>query len=343
MLLRLSLLFSLTILAHTTPQSTAKSRDKPRRRFVGLLIGKGLKALRYAAVSTAQASGRVSLALRTRISVFRAKRRYYRDKKKADELDRDNIHGSPPTLKPPRNNWWWWLCCCCGCVCCKGGSSCLPGAGPGFGAAFDCILPRSLWVPNTPSIAALLMEDISDDVNSTSLSSSSSNIPVTSSAATKKTGFMGRWTKTTEVNQNWALELLGYTKVQRAIIERVRLPLDIQLSNASFVVRTCGIRTFHTSYPLDGREICYPRRDGRPGHCRAKILRYSNETVVLSLDWDEPHGGRNIQTYKIQHATGDSEQQRNVLLVENKITLKTPDRANRSQVTSHVKFKRMIR
>eukprot|EP00468_Gymnochlora_sp_CCMP2014_P000521 CAMPEP_0167743008 /NCGR_PEP_ID=MMETSP0110_2-20121227/1767_1 /TAXON_ID=629695 /ORGANISM="Gymnochlora sp., Strain CCMP2014" /LENGTH=106 /DNA_ID=CAMNT_0007627311 /DNA_START=322 /DNA_END=642 /DNA_ORIENTATION=- len=105
------------------------------------------------------------------------------------------------------------------------------------------------------------------------------------------------------------------------------------MTNESFIVRTANLRGYHTSYPLNGDQITYPRRDGRPGFCRAKIKSRSNGTIVLDLDWDQPHGGRNLQTYRATEDGG--------LLIENKIILKENGRTGQEQtVTYYVSFRR---
>mmetsp|Transcript_34471 Transcript_34471/g.83376 ORF Transcript_34471/g.83376 Transcript_34471/m.83376 type:complete len:425 (+) Transcript_34471:116-1390(+) len=318
----------------------SEDSPNPKKRFGIRALGRGV---RHIVGSTAGATKRITRGVRSGISRFIARRRQRRLSREEAmwesgviEIDGENV---------PISSSGSFLCCCCQAV-----RNTIWGS-RGVRRAFDCILPQSLWFPNVlPNLA------VKDWTNYTKTSSTG--------------GFSGRWVKIASLNQNWALALLGYTRVQRAIIERVSIPLDIQMTNNSFVVRTQGFRSFHTEYPLNGQEITYSRRDGRPGNCRARVVSKTNNTVTLHLDWDNPFGGENIQTYRLKatkedHAKSignndkkdyeDLNDEKNPLicsrlLIENKIrlilkkcngtNLRTGD-SNSQEVTSYVEFRRV--
>ena len=256
-----------------------------------------------------------------------------------------------------------WLSGCFGCLCCRGPKlnclspriSCLHLGSPRLRAAYDCILPRSLWVPNVPSSAASFRFRYARLVNATNWLRNNKI-----GGDGHKYGFDGRWVKVAAVNENWALSVLGYSRMQRAIIERFSMPLDIQVDNSSFTITVNNMKAFESKYPFDGKTVIYPRRDGRTGLCRAKVLSYTNDTFKVHLDWDKPFAGENIQTYKLTTSetagqvpnnpnngpntdtatatTSKNTEQR--LMIENKITLKGTGAVAQRSATSYVEFKR---
>ncbi|GAB5367104.1 hypothetical protein AAMO2058_001200600 [Amorphochlora amoebiformis] len=198
--------------------------------------------------------------------------------------------------------------------------TCIPGAGPQLLAGLEGVLPRSLWVPNIPAMGGrLAMSAVSAFMGSARSKNLSSD-----ASSTSDDGMTGRWVKVAALNENSVLSRLGYSRLQRAVIEKLSVPLDIELTSSNFIVKTNTLRSFHTRYPLDGQEISYSRRDGRPGNCRAKVVTATNDSIVLHLDWDHPFGGWNIQTYRIQYPEQDTFSTKiltKTLIVENKITL----------------------
>eukprot|EP00471_Norrisiella_sphaerica_P006462 CAMPEP_0184490284 /NCGR_PEP_ID=MMETSP0113_2-20130426/17465_1 /TAXON_ID=91329 /ORGANISM="Norrisiella sphaerica, Strain BC52" /LENGTH=353 /DNA_ID=CAMNT_0026874081 /DNA_START=196 /DNA_END=1258 /DNA_ORIENTATION=+ len=291
--------------------------DQGRKGSAGRRFRNGLRKARGVALGSFKATGRLFRFVRKGIAEARERRRRRLiQRKHAGENDKEDF---PEDWGAGAGGKGGLMCGLLRCLCCcssKNRLACLSGGGPNIRAAFDCILPRSLWYPNTPSSMSSMFKlpNLFDYADAN----------LTLEEPPSERGFKGRWVKTAQINQNWALAALGYTKFQRSIIERARLPLHLELSNTTFRVRTQGFRSFHTSYPLDGREISYPRRDGRPGSCRARVLAYTNVSLTLSLDWDQPYGGTNIQTYKLQTSNTDAPEAE-YLLIENRIRVRAKD------------------
>lgn len=147
----------------------------------------------------------------------------------------------------------------------------------------------------------------------------------TDSEALKGCRLTGKWTKVETVGQEKAMLMLGLNVVFRKaaiLLSTVKIKSD----KTAFEVTTKGavVVSIKERYGFDGSVAACSRRDKRWGKHKGRIVKASEDKVVLDITWDDPHGGQLTETFEVDKSGDKMTQTSEIFVNEDATTGKKP-------------------